>query len=95
MCGAERSRVMASVAIAAMVRLTASSDVFAEVAAAMPRAKPERAARRGVSGLQTRMAIAASQLAVQSTSVRNSIEQRKKSGATQPITTAQIAARLE
>src|SRR5437762_1845052 len=88
------SRVMKSVTAAATARLTASSEVLAEVAAAMPRARPERAKRRGVSGAQTRMAIAASQLVAQRMSVRNSIDERKKCGARQPIAVAQIAARF-
>src|SRR5437879_5563288 len=89
------SRVMTSVTAAAIARLTISIEVLAEVAAAMPRARPARAKRRGVRGPQTRIATAASQLVAQRMSVRNSIDERKNCGARHPITVAHTAARFE
>src|SRR5437588_10312591 len=93
--GTACSRVRMIVTAAAMARLAASMEVLADVAAAMPRARPAKANVRAVRGRQTRMAIAASQLVAQRMSVRNSIDDRKNWGARQPIAVAQTAARFE
>src|SRR3954451_22780204 len=90
-----RSRVRTSVTAAATARLNASIKVLADVAAAMPRARPAKAKFRGIRRPQTRIATAANQLVAHRMSVRNSIDERKNWGARQPIAVAQIAARFE
>src|SRR5438552_4171231 len=88
----DESRVTMSAMTAAMPSAAASSEVFADTDAAIPRTRPASAARRGVKGCWTRMSNVASHNAVHSTSGRYSKEQRKKSGARTPTAMATATA---
>src|SRR6267142_3650005 len=90
-----RARSMYRVAAPAAMRERTSNEVFIDVPSAAPTATPKRKNRDRVGGPVRRMAMAAIQSTVQSTSVRYSTEPSMKSGTSAQRATARNAARME